>query len=285
MKNYIALDIGGITTDGAVIDSNGKILIQKRIPSNENANMAIILKGWKEFLKTLKESSSEEIKGCGIGIPDPFDYIQGISLMEHKFKALYGINIKRIFEKILKIPVFFLSDAKAFVIGVGWKEFANEERLVGITLGTGLGCDCVFRNGQVPADPWIWKFPLENGILEDKISTRGIVKIWQDSGGEEGKKVHEIAELARTGDERALKTFQKFSEAIGKGLASACGDWKATRFVFGGQISKSFDLFGTGAQNIFENTSNCKIPFAATRLEHAALLGAAFYVMEKQRNT
>jgi glucokinase len=36
--------------------------------------------------------------GIAFAVPGPFDYEQGVSLLRHKFAALYDVNLRREFE-------------------------------------------------------------------------------------------------------------------------------------------------------------------------------------------
>lgn len=220
------------------------------------------------------------IRAYGIGMPGPFDYASGVSQMRHKFSSLFGINLKAAFEKQLQKPVFFINDAAAFGLGVVWKEYPREKRLLAVTLGTGLGSsfliDGKFASSVkgVPQNGEIWNAPYQEGILEDKISKRALEQGYLRGSGR-SISVKEIAEKAREGDQAAKEVFEKFAFHLGDGLASAIADFHPARIVFGGKISRAFDLFGETAEKVFIKKAGYNVTFTKAKHDNLAIYGAA----------
>lgn len=285
----IGMDLGGTNLEGAIVSPDKTLIdepIQRESPSKLSTQEAE--EAFTVFAKELYNSGAAKRKliTCGIGIPGPFDYDQGISHMEHKYSSLRGRNLKSLFEQALDIPVFFLNDANAFGLGISWLEYPQEQRLVAITLGTGLGSSFIVNGhigtpeDNVPQNGAIWDYPYEDGILEDKISSAAIRSHYSKVGVEVDVKT--IAEKARSGDPDAIETFNKFGRDLGKGLAVSIAAFQPTRVVFGGRISKSFDLFGRTASDVYSReTKTENVLFSSTQFENAALYGAAFYALQK----
>ena len=110
-------------------------------------------------------------RGIAMGFPGPFDYQSGVCLMKglEKFDSLYGINVGEYLTRSLpevRLPLRFGPDAEMAILGEArYGYFRRYARLIGITIGTGLGSGYVVggsivregkqfpRNGQLYCEP------------------------------------------------------------------------------------------------------------------------------------
>lgn len=289
-RNFVivSLDVGGTSIKGGAVNQDAELLGQVheiRSPSDDNADT--IINKFVTLMKDIEDTAAgSETRGYGIGMPGPFDYVKGVSQMRHKFSSLFGINLKAALEKKLQKPVYFINDAAAFGLGVVWKEYPQEKCLLAVTLGTGLGSGFLV-DGKittsikgVPSNGEIWNLPYQEGILEDKISKRALEKGYLRSGGR-SISVKEIAEKAREGDRAAKDVFEQFAVHIGDGLASTIVDFQPTRIVFGGKISRAFDLFGETAEKIFIKKAGYYVVFSQTTQDNLAIYGAARHALDQ----
>lgn len=290
-KNYIivSLDVGGTNIKGGAVNQDAELLGRiHEIPSPSTDDAATIINKFITLLEEIKNNvaNTDSIKAYGIGMPGPFDYINGISQMKHKFSSLFGINLKEAFEKQLQKPVFFINDAAAFGLGVVWKEYPKEKRLLAITLGTGLGSGFLI-NGKIVSsvkgiteNGEIWNLPYQEGILEDKISKHAIEQDYLRRSGS-SISIKEIAEKARKGDQAAKEVFEQFTFHLGSGLASTIADFQPTRIVFGGKISQAFDLFGEKAEKVFIEKAGYKVYFTKSKEDNLAIYGGARHAFDQ----
>lgn len=286
----VSLDVGGTNIEGAAVNQDAHLLDRVRgIPSPSKDDADTTINKFVALLEDIKKRASDLgfITGAySMGMPGPFDYVNGISQMKHKFTSLFGINLKSAFEKRLQKPVFFINDADAFSLGVLWKEYPQEKRLLAVTLGTGLGSGFLidgkfdsFARG-VPENGEIWNLKYQEGILEDKISKRFIEQEYLRSTGINSQ-VIEIADKAREGDKEAKKVFEQFALHLGDGLASTIADFHPTRIVFGGKISRGFDLFGEIAEKEFTKKTGYKTTFTQSKHDNLAVYGAARHAFDQ----
>jgi glucokinase len=111
------------------------------------------------------------------------------------------------------------------------------------TLGTGLGfsvaIDGEIRKNELgsPLDS-IYNRPYEDGILEDYVSKRGFLR------GYSGITVKDLAGMARDGDTAAAARFEECGRILGTAIAPVLESLGVECLLLGGQISRSFDLFG-----------------------------------------
>ena len=186
---YIGVDIGGSHITAAHIDAaDFKIvkdsLVRERVASMEGAD--VIIKAWVDALTPLIVSSGDEQVHIGIAMPGPFDYEKGISLMKgtKKYDSLYELNVLEIpLAVLIGIPeknIHFINDAAAFLQGEVFAQKLNtHERVLGITLGTGLG-SAVWNKGDKSFDANLWDTPYENSIFEEYLVTRWFIRRFKE---------------------------------------------------------------------------------------------------------
>jgi glucokinase len=204
-----------------------------------------------ESLAAQATTDACEVAGASLAMPGPFDYREGVSWMRHKLPYLYGLNLRREFAERMgweSEQVRFLNDAAAFLLGeVGTGEARGFSRVVGITIGTGIGSAFAIdgkiqtSGAGVPPGGEIWNVPFEGGIVEDLISTRSIKKRYREGVGVD----REVADIAAgaTNDPAAVKVFAEFGTDLGRVLKSLLSEFAPDAVVLGGGISHGADLF------------------------------------------
>ena len=262
-RYYVLIDAGGTYIKSIILNR------AKEVVPHSNSVTKIDSLGSREYILEsitqiiqkyiVRIAEYGKLDGIAFSFPGPFDYKNGISLMDHKYQRILGINLRKEMISRLKLPkdfhVLFEEDSVAFIKGeIGSDNFHGINRIIGITLGTGLGSafmaeGTIVKNGpSVPVFGELWDFPDGNGILEDSISSRAIMKIYRDvSGISEEKKsdldVEKIAAMAKSGDVNSIRSFNEFGRIMGKKLKIHAENFQAECLIVGGQIAKSFELF------------------------------------------
>jgi len=274
-KVILSADIGGshITTGLISMDTLKLIPYSVKEASLDARAVAndILMLGFKPAFQAAIDGIDKgfALAGIAVAMPGPFDYTRGIFRLSglDKFGTLYGVDFKRFLYDHLTIdetiPLFFKNDADCFGLGAyvshvhnnknGHREMIRNagieskvkdpEKLIGITLGTGLGSAFVDKGEtlesgvDVPAGGHLYNQPLQFSmdmaafeddkvqegffsykISEELISTRGLLQYVNDSvynaghsGPDLGKisNVKQLAELARL----ALASDSSISEA------------------------------------------------------------------------
>ena len=233
-----------------------------------------------------------EITRLGVAVPGPFDYERGIAQFRGvaKFDALHGTDLRDRLSRDLRLEparVRFLNDAHAFLLGEWWAGAAKgHARAMAVTLGTGLGSaflvdgSIVVTGAGIPAEARLDLVPFRGRAVEDVISSRGIVASFGANGS-----VAEIARLARAGDASAVATFRAFGSALGEFVDPWVVRFAPTCLVFGGSITRAWDLFGEALMR--DSPASARVSFCgpAARLDEAPLLGAALHAMRSQSET
>ena len=265
----LVLDIGGTFIKYARADEKGCILEEtvRQIPSEAAS--------YEEFTEILSKviadgERDEKVALACVSVPGPFDFEQGISLMQHKFRAIYQRSIRTPFEQA-GIHVSFVHDSTAFMLGEATDGVLMEKKApCCVMLGTGLGF-AFMRDARVCVNEkrtpafTLWNMPWKEGIAEDYVSTRAIQKLYGNNCP-----VREIADAARSGNRKALDAFQITGGHLSQILQTVLPKLGCDSLALGGQIAKSADLFRL----------ELPVEWSVSRhLDDAALRGAAFFAL------
>lgn len=264
MKKFsVCLDVGGTYIKGAIFshEFEKKYTEVHYYPSKSEAEKEEIIGNLEDIILDLTATfDSDEWRADKIAIafPGPFDYEEGICLIEglSKFGKLHGVNLKEHLEKFICQPehenlrdaaVFFKNDAEAFAYGENF--FSKAHSGAYFTIGTGFGSTFIENRKQVhgsrgvPENGMIFNVPFESGIIDDYCSARGLKHLASKYyiSEIEGKA---LSDQAKMGVEAAINVFSDFGKTLSQAIAPFIEAFSPEEIVFGGQISKSFEFFG-----------------------------------------
>jgi glucokinase len=278
------LEIGGTHVSAARVE-----LASAAVDSRTRCRIEFPVGGERAVLVQAILEAAEHVAGDGVAdwavaVPGPFDYEHGIFRTRHKLEALYGVDLRTQLAPYAT-SILFVNDADAFVLGEWWAGAARQHsRVVGITLGTGLGSafladGLITKIGPgVPPDGELYVLQFHGAPVEDVLSRRGILARY---GAEEGVDVEQVAARARDGESRARETLEQFAAALGEFLAPVLSAFAPSCLVVGGSIARAWDLIQpTLAAGLSHVEALEKITVAAN-LEDAPLLGAASSVARR----
>ncbi|MCD6385408.1 ROK family protein [Candidatus Sumerlaeota bacterium] len=296
----IALDIGGTGIKWSVINPEApdtKIIRVNETPIRNDASA-------EEFFQTISEifalgvSEIERRKlslsGIGLCMPGPFDFKRGISYMRHKFKSLYGINLKKRLRELFGLKrgvrVEFDGDAMAFLRGEWLRGAAQGTgKAMAITLGSGLGSAFIIdgkivrRAKGLPRGGGIWNRRFRGTLAEDWASRGWIIQRYQNLGGSSTAiDVEEIAQRAFSEESIAKKVFKELGNNIAEILAPIIHSFSPEVVVFGGQISKSYELFKKSLSKRLRELNALTRLARSKLMQVAPLIGVSYYIWEKQ---
>lgn len=285
----VGADIGGTHITCAAVEVRaGRWMPETlfRESYDHNAPADSILRSWATALNhTILQAGAERLTGIGFAIPGPFDYRNGISKMQHKFKNLYDVHIPSALNPLLAperpLPMRFLNDATSFAVGEAWLgDGKGFQKVVVITLGTGFG-SAFIENGvpvvdrnDVPPEGCLWHLPYKDSIADDYFSTGWFVREYRKATGKNISGVKELMEQAGV-DGLAKNLFTRFGRNLAECLAPPLKTFGAEILIIGGNISHALPLFGDDFREGLKE-SGVSAKTAVSRLqEHAALIGAA----------
>ena len=188
---------------------------------------------------------TDGLESVGVCIPGPFDYREGIFLMKHKFAAVFGESFRSLAGIPEGVRMSYVHDVVAPLAGILRLHPETREGVVAlVTLGTGLGFshavdEEVQTTELLSPSVSLYNLPYRDGVLEDYVSRRGILKAYGKPA--EGD-VSGIARKARSGDKDAKEAFLSCGRSLAEGAGDLFRELNIRHIFFGGQISKSFDL-------------------------------------------
>lgn len=232
----LTLDIGGTSIKSAVFLS-GKLI--RKLPQVSSCSG-----GSRDEIAAAIRSAVRQagpVDRIAVSIPGPFDYASGIFRMEHKFAAVKDCAFGDFTDGI---PVSYIHDANAFLLGEllhgAGRGFL---RAGGITLGTGLGAafaiggDLQVNSSGSPAETVsIWKTPFRNGIAEDYVSVRALLK------NVPGMDAKELEAAAVNGNIQAKQAWEEYSRNLYELLREWHKRLEPEIIILGGQLRKGLFL-------------------------------------------
>ncbi len=281
----LALDVGGTSVKLALTGGDGQPLsgTTGQLDFQSDGTQDEILNAFRAAASSGLRMAGEygcTLSGCGIAFPGPFDFMEGISHMDHKMLAIKDVPLTPVFAHVLgDIPIRYLHDSSAYLLGEALSGAAKDAASPAcVMLGTGLGF-AYMHNGRVRVGhdqrphAVLWNAPYQNGTAEDYVSRRAIRERFAKTAGLiKPPDVKEIAGLALKGDRAAIDTFRETGELLACILRPWLKHLNCDLLIIGGQIARSAELF------IHTVQAGLPLPVrAAMHLNDAALRGAARY--------
>lgn len=241
------------------------------IKCSDRRSIPIDSAGTREDIASSLRQALGDAEKAAIAIPGPFDYDNGIFLLKHKFAAVYG-------ERFADLTGFrgelrFIHDVNAMLLGETTAGAGlGCSRVALVTLGTGLGFSMsiggeILKNDMGSPRVSIFNIPYRDGILEDYASKRGIIR------GFESITVKELADKARRGDAAALERFRETGGIVAEAIASTLEEYRIECLLFGGQISRSFDLLGQAVKEGLYGVSSLRYVGPVSDIDRATFNG------------
>lgn len=283
MTMTLAMDIGGTHVSAALVGPEGLLPSSvRRTEVNEAWPAGPLLDAWAQTALAAASCAPS----CGrvaLSVPGPFEYRQGVARFDVKMRALAGTDVTRALRQrwsgtaLEQVPVSYLNDALAFTRGeLLFGVAQGVRRLLGVTLGTGLGSgflvdgEPLTSGPLVPPNGEVRFLPVRGGTADEHLSGPGLRAAYASLGGEPAEP-RALADRAATGDLLARKVFQDFGHDLGQLLRTCAEGFRPDLIVVGGQISRAWPLFAAELE--------AHLPaFRVVRselLDDANLLGAA----------
>ena len=296
---YLTIDAGGTYFKSAVLNEEGDILpgSYNTVQSFSDGTKEKILGAFQQavlFGVNYIQNNKAVFGGIAVATPGPFNIYTAQPLMQHKFNAIYGMNLREYFYSLpgvpAKLPIEFYHDANAVLKGEMWKGNAKGfGNIAVITLGTGLGL-AVSVNGEIQCNeiggPAISIFgrTYGNGILEDYTAKRGFLRIYQEISGKKDITKTEVADLGKwadNGEPFCLQTFQKVGKILAREVKDILIENEVECLLFAGQISRSFHHMERTVVSELKDISSLGTVTIVKSLENSALTGTLKNLLNK----
>jgi glucokinase len=162
-----------------------------------------------------------------------------------------------------------MNDATAFLQGeICDSPSLLQQRVAGITLGTGLG-SAWYEDGQLH-DGDLYRLPYLSGMAEDYISTRWFMQQYNGT-------ISGVKELAAKypHEPQVYELFKTFGEHLAAVLLQKFPPGSRDAIIIGGNIANAWSLFIPHTTTVFEQLGVSMNLLPALKGEQAPVLGAA----------
>lgn len=141
------LDLGGTNLKAAIIDSTGRILAQRTVPSRPDRGPNAVVEdfaGLVDQLTAIAKVSGASLAGVGIGSPGPLSQHTGRIIRAANLPGWTDVPLRDLLAERLQLPVVLDNDGNAAAFGEAWIGAGRGiDDLVMLTLGTGVGAGVI----------------------------------------------------------------------------------------------------------------------------------------------
>lgn len=295
MKKYIGVDLGGTNIRAAVVQEDGTILCMKKAESHPERGAEPVMETMISLIESL--DGYEDCEGIGMGIPGPIDTINGKIIVSTNLPKLIGFPIAEYIGNHFKKPTYMDNDVKVAALGEAVLGGGKGYPIVYyVTISTGVGGALVIDQkvisgqnghageiGNICIDRNREKYNILNvGAVENEASGTAITRKGRAVFGDQITNAGDVFELARSGDEKALKIVDDMAYDLAMMFAAIGHIVDPHVFVVGGGVMKGKDVFFDKMEKYYRGMIHegmQPVVFTQAVLEEPGIMGAAMLPM------
>ncbi|MGI6403926.1 MAG: ROK family protein [Oscillospiraceae bacterium] len=298
----LALDIGGSKLMVGLVTLQGTILCSANHPWERMPQELLLQVIQEKASQLLAAYPRYQPSAIGVTIPGLADPKRGLWI-EASFSGIRNFAISQKLTQQFGLPAYLDNDAQACALAEKYYGGGKHcHHYLYVTVSNGVG-GALFLDGKLYGGDKGHAGEIghcvvveegrrcncgSKGCLEMYAAGPGVVKNYRELGGDaqisgQPANAQLIAQLARTGDVIARKTFELEGYYLGKGIAAACNLLNPEKVIVGGGISQAFDLFeqslkDTLHQSIYQRANQGIVIEPSPLCCHGGLLGAVALV-------
>jgi len=146
---FLGIDLGGTKIAAGLVDSSGRLLVKRSIPTKRERPFQEIIKDMAFLAQGLVEEaglSLAAIQSIGVGSPGTPDVKNGV-LLYHNNLGFRNVPLRMEIQRYLPLPVHLDNDANCAALAEGLVGAAKGvSSSVTITLGTGIGSGVIINH-------------------------------------------------------------------------------------------------------------------------------------------
>jgi glucokinase len=276
----IGVDLGGTNVRAGLVQ-NGKILALHKRPITSHAGQKIIL---EEIFETIEAVFQPGVSGIGICTPSLVK--DGVVYSVANIPSWRKVPLKKFLEQRFHVPSYVNNDAKCFALGelhYGHGRGRGYKNLVGMILGTGLGCGVIIDgkiySGSNGGAGEIGHAPYKDQEFEYYCSGRFFQR-------EYGLDAYEIEKRADVGDFKAAEMMASFGDHFADVVMAVLYAYDPEIIVLGGGVSNAYHHFEKRMREKlrtfkFQNALK-KLKIVRSTKPHIAVLAAAALCLDNK---
>ncbi len=295
IEKSVGVDLGGTEIKIGFFE-NEQLIDDKQIPTNIAENGKYIISDIIEAIES--KYKADEVEYLGVAVPGPV--LNGIVYGAHNL-GWDEIDLKEELQShYTKSNISVLNDANAACFGEFTLISRGFKDVLLITLGTGIGSGIIINSelysGSSGAAGEFGHIKVADGnkrkcncglydCVERYASATGILISAVENGLNKEITCKEVFDLAKAGDERAIKAIDLMIEKLAIALAATANVLNPDCIIFGGGVSKSSDYFLNKLKEEFNKytfRTNKKVNFKTAKLGNkAGIVGAMLAAKQK----
>ena len=298
MKTYIGVDLGGTNVRAAIVDEEGKVLVQKKSPSYAQEGKEKVMDTIINLIKSLPDY--ESCSGIGVGVPGPCDEKTGSMVLATNLPGFEGYSIANKLEETFHMPSFIDNDANVAALAEALVGAGKGKKVVYyVTLSTGIGGGLVI-NGECISGKHGFTGEIANiiidrnrskvnylavGAIENEASGTAITRKANEKASKKYKHAGEVFEDAHNGNPVAKEIVDNVVRDLAQLFATIACVCDPDIFILGGGMMQSSDLFLPSVIEKFKEISHTQLhddEFVLASLEEPGVIGAA--MLPKSKN-
>jgi predicted NBD/HSP70 family sugar kinase len=276
----LAADLGATHARLGVTDLAGTLLAETTGDMDITDGPEAVL-SWVDgqFAELLERANldADRVRGIGLDIPGPVEFGAGRTISPPIMIGWDGYDIPAHFKPTFDVPVVVDKDVNAMALGEYQAAWQEEEHMLFIKVGTGIGCGIivggrVYRGAQGAAgDIGHTQVPGErqpvcrcgnSGCLEAVAGGWALVRDLAERGFEV-RNSRDVVRLARSGEPEAVKLVREAGRILGESLAAAVNLFNPSVIVIGGDVAHAGEPLLAGIRELVYSRS---LPLATHHL-------------------
>lgn len=257
MPHVIALDLGGTSLKGALVDRDGAIGARDQ-QSTSGQDKEGIVATIVAMVKKL-QNNTDAVEGVGLGMPGPLDPFSGVVHTTPNLPFKEPFPMKEVLEKETGLRVLVNNDANLAALGEWWKgAAAGVKNVVMLTLGTGIGGGLIIEGklfiGSGGFGAELGHITIANdgppcgcgaayGCFEALASGTAIIRAAQEEINPKITNAKEVEDLAQQGNEAARAIWEDEGKWLGIAIANYLNIFNPDAVIVGGAIAAAWPLF------------------------------------------
>ncbi|MCI9291723.1 MAG: ROK family protein [Erysipelotrichaceae bacterium] len=295
MNKYIGIDLGGTNVRVAKVDEQGNLLQVVKEATEIEQGVEHVMEKIIRMIGSIDHV--EECKGIGMGVPGPVDTKAGKMVMSSNLPGFAHYPIVERIQKAFHLPTYVDNDVNVAgmgeaVLGAG----KSYDIVYYVTISTGVGGALIINRkvhsgknghageiGNIIIDRNREKINhLNVGAVECEASGMAITRIGKQVFGEHIQHAGDVFDLARAGDENALKICDDAAYDLAVAFSVIAHVVDPEVFVIGGGVMKGKDVFYDKMISYYRSMIHQgmqTVEFKDALLEEPGIVGAAMLPM------
>jgi glucokinase len=142
---FVGVDIGGTKVAAGLVDANGEIGAQSRVPMISHASAEEGLSAVLQAIAEVLPNGAAQVSGIGICAPGPLDPKTGVILNPPNIPCWHNFPLAEAVQKVYRVPVRVDNDANAAALAEArWGVGHGYPSVFYATIGTGIGTGIIF---------------------------------------------------------------------------------------------------------------------------------------------